>query len=107
MPVNAKVDQKWVTPPGFPVSFSMSQQGFSADVTCQQQNLDTTTVPSLTLLSTNQTLFNTTITLAQLKTLCPNSTDPDFSGAFYTTIFSFLGVTVLNISIFRSRFYFS
>jgi hypothetical protein len=90
MPVNARVEQKWVTPPSFPVSFSMSQQGFSADVTCQQQNLDTTTVPSLTLLSTNQTLFNSTITLAQLKTLCPNSTDPDFSGAFlYDHIFIF------------------
>jgi len=82
MPVNVKVQQKWASPPGFPVSFSMSQQGFTAEVTCQQQALDVGTVPSLTLLSSNQTLFNRTITLAQLKTLCPNSTDADFSGAF-------------------------
>ena len=90
MPVNAKVEQKWVTPPDFPVRFSMSQQGFSADVTCQQQDLDTSTVPSLMLLSSNQTLFNATIILVQLRTLCPNSTDPDFSGAFsYDHVFFF------------------
>jgi hypothetical protein len=81
MPINTKVEQKWPTPPDFPASFSMTQQGFTADVTCRQQDLDASTVPSLTLLSSNQTLFNETITLARLKTLCPNSTDADFSGA--------------------------
>ena len=83
MPVNVNVEQKWATPraPGFPVSFTMSQQGFTADVKCQQQDLDTSTVPSLTLLASNQTVFNSTITLAQLRTLCPNSTDADFSCA--------------------------
>ena len=87
MPVNVKVEQKWASPPGFPVSFSMSQQGFSADVTCKQQELDATTVPSLTLLESNQTLFNTTVTLAQLRTLCPNSNDPDNSGAYFKAYF--------------------
>ena len=82
MPVNVNIEQKWATPPGFPVSFTMSQQGFSADVNCQQRDLDASTVPSLTLLASNQTLFNSTITLAQLRTLCPNSTDADYSGAF-------------------------
>ena len=82
MPINVKNNQKWATPPGFPVSFTMTQQGFSADVNCQQQDLDESTVPSLNLLTSNQTLFNQTITLAQLKSLCPNSTDPDYSGAF-------------------------
>ena len=82
MPVNVNVEQKWPTPPDFPVSFSMSQQGFTAEVTCQQQDLDASTVPSLSLLASNQTVFNKTITLAQLETLCPNSTDSDFSGAF-------------------------
>ncbi|KIM38937.1 hypothetical protein M413DRAFT_29851 [Hebeloma cylindrosporum] len=85
MPVNVKVNQKWASPPGFPVSFSMSQQGFSADVTCRQQDLDASTVPSLTLLSSNQTLFNKTVTLAQLRTLCPNSTDADFSDPVFTS----------------------
>jgi len=87
MPVNARVQQKWAAPPGFPVSFSMSQQGFSADVTCQQEDLDASTVPSLTLISSNQTLSDTTITLAHLRTLCPNSTDADFSGAFLRSHF--------------------
>ena len=82
VPANVKVEQKWATPPNFPVSFKMTQQGFSADVNCQQQDLDATTVPSLTLLANNQTLFNTTITLAHLETLCPNNTVTDFSGAF-------------------------
>ena len=82
MPVNVKVEQKWATPPGFPVSFSMSQQGFSADVNCQQQDLDANTIPSLTLLTSTQNLFNMPITLAQLRTLCPNTTVPDFSRTF-------------------------
>jgi hypothetical protein len=85
MPINVKNDQKTATPPDFPVSFTMTQQGFSADVNCTQQNLDTTTIPSLTLLASNQTLFNQTITLAQLKTLCPNSTAPDFSDPVLTS----------------------
>jgi len=80
-----KNDQKWATPLGFPVSFTMSQQGFTADVNCQQQDLDGSTVPSLTLRQSNQTLFNQTITLAQLESLCPNSTGPDYSDPVLTS----------------------
>ena len=82
MPVNVKIEQKRATPPGFPAGFTITQQGFTADVNCQQQDLDTNTIPSLTLLASNQTLFNTTITLAQLRTLCPNSTSADYSCVF-------------------------
>jgi hypothetical protein len=96
MPVNVQVEQKWTTPPDFPASFSMTQQGFTAEVTCRQQELDASTVPSLTLFSHNQTLFNSTITLARLETLCPNSTESDFSGGLFK---SPLKVTVSSMQI--------
>lgn len=91
MPANVKVEHKWATPPGLPVSFSMSQQGFSANVTCRKiEDLDASTIPSLTLLTQqlNKTVLNMNINLAQLRTHCPD-TPPDapdggfdYSGTF-------------------------
>jgi len=80
IPVNVKIEQKSETPPGFPVSFSMSQQGFTAQVTCQQRELNASTRPSLVLRSQSDLLFNTTVTLAQLEVVCPTDTESSFSG---------------------------
>ncbi|KIM46961.1 hypothetical protein M413DRAFT_23277 [Hebeloma cylindrosporum] len=86
IPVNVKVEQNWATPPGFPVSFSMSQQGFTAQVTCQQRELDASTKPSLVLRSQNDILFNTTVTLAQLEVVCPTNTQSSLSEPILTSV---------------------
>jgi len=82
LPVNVKIEQKSETPsgPGFPVSFYMSQQGFTAQVTCQQRELDASTRPSLVLRSQSDLLFNTTVTLAQLEVVCPTDSQSSYSG---------------------------
>jgi hypothetical protein len=85
IPVNTEVQEKYTAPPGFPVNFTMTQQGFTAEVTCQQQDLNVGTVPSLTLVASNQTLFNRTVTLAWLSTICPNSTEADLSDPVFTS----------------------
>ena len=82
MPVNVNIEQKWPTPPGFPVTFSMSQQGFSAQVKCEQRELDASTRPSLILRSQSDLLFNTSVTLAQLEVVCPTSTESSYSGTY-------------------------
>jgi hypothetical protein len=100
IPVNVRLEQKWATPPGFPVSFSMSQQGFTAQVTCQKRKLDETTSPSLVIRRGNDTLFNTNVTLVQLEVVCPTDTQSSFSGTLLqTTPFR---VTVLSIPNFRT-----
>src|SRR5258708_3012073 len=97
MHVNVKVEQKLATPPGFPISFSMSQQGFTAQVTCKQQELDASTRPSLVLRSQSDLLFNATVTLAQLEVVCPTKTQSSLSGTLLQT--TLLKVTVLSTKI--------
>ena len=97
IPVNVKVEQKVPTPPGFPVSFSMSQQGFTAQVTCKQQELNSSTQTSLVLRSQSDLLFNSTVTLAQLDVVCPATTQNSSSGTHLQT--TLLKVTVLSSKI--------
>ncbi|KDR80028.1 hypothetical protein GALMADRAFT_222940 [Galerina marginata CBS 339.88] len=73
LPVNTNVEDLLSRPAGFPVSFTMTQQGFTANVSCSQRPMNQTTVPSMQILSATQTVFNSPLTLAQLVVQCPNS----------------------------------
>ena len=75
LPVNTEIERLPNQPSGFPVSFTMTQQGFTANVTCAQRPVNETTSPSMRLLSTTESIFSatTSVTLAQLVIQCPNS----------------------------------
>ena len=79
VPANVLIEKLTNRPTGFPMSFSMTQQGFTSDISCKQQELDATSSPSMQILSASQPVFNSTITLAQLRVLCINATLPSFT----------------------------
>ena len=79
VPANVLIEKLTNRPTGFPMSFSMTQQGFTSDISCKQQELDATSSPSMQILSASQPVFNSTITLAQLRVLCVNATLPSFT----------------------------
>jgi len=79
VPANVVIEKLTNRPTGFPISFSMTQQGFMSDISCKQQDLDATSSPSLQILSASQPVFNSTITLAQIRVLCVNATLPSFT----------------------------
>ncbi|KDR80027.1 hypothetical protein GALMADRAFT_136589 [Galerina marginata CBS 339.88] len=86
MPANTRIEQTQSSPPGFSSSYSMTQQGFTSNVTCTQQHLDQTTSPSLQLFSESSTIFNsTTVTLAQIAVQCPDLRTPLFSQPIMTS----------------------
>jgi len=66
----------------------MTQQGFTAQVTCQQRELDKSTSPSFVINPGTDTLFNTNVTLAQLEVVCPDTQ-------------SYLSGTLLQMTRFR------
>jgi hypothetical protein len=76
----------------------MSLQGFTAQVTCQQRDLDANTRPSLVLRSQEDLLFNITVTLAQLEVVCPTDTQSSYGSAFTD-----YGFEALLISHFRTN----
>ncbi|KIM46986.1 hypothetical protein M413DRAFT_422590 [Hebeloma cylindrosporum] len=76
LPVNTEIERLPNQPTsGFPVSFTMTQQGFTANVSCAQRPVNETTSPSMRLLSQTQSIFSatSTVTLAQLVVQCPNA----------------------------------
>lgn len=79
VPANVIIEQLTNRPTGFPMSFSMTQQGFTSDISCKQQELDASSSPSMQILSASQPVFNSTITLAQMRVLCVNATSPSFT----------------------------
>ncbi|CAA7267201.1 unnamed protein product [Cyclocybe aegerita] len=85
IPVNVKIHRKENTPRGFPVRFSMTQQGFTAQVSCQQRNLDANTRPSIRLRSQLDRLFDSPVTLAQLEVVCPTASSATFSEPVLTS----------------------
>jgi len=85
LPVNVEIEKYDNTPPGFPVRFSMTQQGFSAYVQCQQRQLDATTRPSVRLQTKVDTLFDQDVTLAQLEVICPATTNTSYSETVLTS----------------------
>ncbi|KAF9045106.1 hypothetical protein BJ165DRAFT_132964 [Panaeolus papilionaceus] len=85
LPVNVQVHSTQATPPGFPVRFTMTQQGFSADVKCSQQDLNNGTRPSMRLVSANDELFGSTATLAAIQVLCPGDSQPKLSPPVLTS----------------------
>ncbi|KDR80026.1 hypothetical protein GALMADRAFT_265230 [Galerina marginata CBS 339.88] len=87
MPANTRVELPHGSPPGFPTSYSMTQQGFTSDVTCTQRHLDETTSPSLEVVSQTRGIFHnsTTVTFAQLKVQCPGSPTPILSAPIMTS----------------------
>jgi len=85
IPVNVEIARVDDAPPGFPVRFSMTQQGFSAHVKCEQRQLSGSTRPSLNLRSQKDTLFNATVTLAQIEVICPTASVPSYSEPVLTS----------------------
>ncbi|PPR04587.1 hypothetical protein CVT24_012015 [Panaeolus cyanescens] len=85
LPVNVKIHRTQLTPPGFPVRFTMTQQGFSASVTCRQQELNNGTSPSMAIVSANDELFGSTATLAAIQVGCPGSTQLSLSPPVLTS----------------------
>ncbi|KAJ3516018.1 hypothetical protein NLJ89_g1392 [Agrocybe chaxingu] len=85
IPVNVKIDRNEETPRSFPVRFSMTQQGFTAQVNCQQRDLDANTSPSVRLRSQLDRLFDSPVTLAQLELICPAARSPMFSEPILTS----------------------
>jgi len=75
LPANTKLERNINPPNGFSRGYTMLQQGFTSDVSCQERELNTTTSPSLELLHEAQTVFNRTIALVALKVLCSGATD--------------------------------
>ena len=77
LPVNTEIERLPNRPSGSPVSFTMTQQGFTANVTCAQRPMNDTTSPSMRIFSNTESVFNatSTVTLAQLVVLCPNSAE--------------------------------
>jgi hypothetical protein len=78
MPINVKVDKKWEALPGFPTSFSMIQQGFTAQVTCQQLGTNDSLYPTIIVPVGTVNSFLTPFSVMQV--VCPNSTEPSQSG---------------------------
>lgn len=77
-----QVVQPKQAPAGLPVQYTITQQGFTADVSCSSQVLNATTSPSVVLNSITNGIFNTNLTLAQLAVMCPGDTVAD---TFYST----------------------
>lgn len=92
LPVNTEIEHLPNRPSGFPVSFTMTQQGFTANVSCAQRPVNETTSPSMRLLSATQSIFNatSTITLAQLVVRCPNAVQSIISRGYHLLSLMFL-----------------
>jgi hypothetical protein len=90
LPVNTEIKHLSNQPSGFPVSFTMTQQGFTANVSCAQRPVNETTSPSMRLLSATQSIFNatSTITLAQLVVQCPNAAQSIISRGYHWSLSS-------------------
>lgn len=71
MPANTQKDRSRYNPNGFPTSYSMIQQGFTAVVMCQQRELNLTTSPALDVVWENVTALNRTLILSQMLVQCP------------------------------------
>ncbi|PPR07656.1 hypothetical protein CVT24_003834, partial [Panaeolus cyanescens] len=85
LPINVNVFQTQRTPSGFPVRFTMTQQGFSGDVKCEKREFNSTTSPSVRIASVQDTLFGSTATLARLEVLCPGQTAQKVSSSLLTS----------------------
>ena len=87
-------------PAGLPVQYTIIQQGFTADVSCGTQVLNATTSPSVVLGSSTNTIFNQSLTLAQLAVICPGDTVADtfYSSMAFIRFFALYWITALDIS---------
>ena len=81
IPVRVTIPDRNKTPSDFPGRFTMTQQGFTANVTCRRATLSDTTTPRMIVRSGRDTVLSTTVSLAQLEVTCPGSATPIRSGA--------------------------
>ncbi|KDR69960.1 hypothetical protein GALMADRAFT_128086 [Galerina marginata CBS 339.88] len=75
-------------PAALPVQFTITQQGFTANVSCETRVLNATTSPSVVLNSVTDAIFNQNMTLAQIAVMCPGDTVADtfFSDPVITSV---------------------
>ncbi|KAF8159957.1 hypothetical protein B0H34DRAFT_674230 [Crassisporium funariophilum] len=71
---NGQTVQPKKAPPTLPVRFMLTQQGFTANISCESRVLDATTSPSVVFNSITSTIFNQNMTWAQIAVMCPGDT---------------------------------
>ncbi|TFK73517.1 hypothetical protein BDN72DRAFT_185212 [Pluteus cervinus] len=70
LPANTFLDAPASSSEGFGTNYTVTQQGFTADVACEQRNLSATTVPAVKFSSINSTFLNFTVAIQQMVTDC-------------------------------------
>ncbi|TFK73336.1 hypothetical protein BDN72DRAFT_197586 [Pluteus cervinus] len=70
LPVHTFLDQNIHSPKGFSTNYTVTQQGLTADIHCEQRNLTDTTNPSVQFFTVNQTFINTTVTFESMVVGC-------------------------------------
>ncbi|KAF8649598.1 hypothetical protein AX16_005689 [Volvariella volvacea WC 439] len=70
LPANAAIASSVRSPPGFPMNYTVTQQGFTADVHCEQRDLNEDTSPSLRWRIEPQTVGGRDLFIADAEIGC-------------------------------------